>query len=69
MTGSWGWSLFAPSIFFFLTGSAAYVLWGSADQQDFSEEAAAKPFAVEEWARGLLPRRAGNADDGTTKED
>lgn len=65
MTGSWGWSLFAPSIFFFLTGSAAYLLWGSADPQDFSEEAAAKPFAAEQWVRGLLPRREG----GDGKED
>jgi hypothetical protein len=33
VTGSWSLALFAPCIFFFLTGSAAYVLYGSADRQ------------------------------------
>ncbi|KAI3427037.1 hypothetical protein D9Q98_006978 [Chlorella vulgaris] len=48
-TGSWGWSLFAPSIFFFLTGTAAYLKWGSASPQDYGEVSNSEPFAVERW--------------------
>ena len=46
-TGSWALSLFAPSIFFFLTGAAAYVAHGSADRQDFDNPALNLPFALE----------------------
>lgn len=33
LTGSWSLSLFAPSIFFFLTGTAVYLVYGRAEQQ------------------------------------
>ncbi|EFN56606.1 hypothetical protein CHLNCDRAFT_21975, partial [Chlorella variabilis] len=68
-TGSWGWSLFAPSIFFFLTGSAAYVRWGSADPQDFSEEANSEPFAVERWLGLVRSRLPGGSGEQAGKED
>ncbi|KAL4444181.1 hypothetical protein ABPG75_011918 [Micractinium tetrahymenae] len=55
-TASWALALFAPSIFFFLTGSAAYVAWGSADRQEFDgPEPDNSPFAWELWLRSLLP--------------
>ena len=49
-TSSWEWSLFLPSIFFFLTGSLSFALYGSADRQDFSDN---EPFTVETWVNGL----------------
>ncbi|PSC76363.1 putative anion transporter chloroplastic isoform X1 [Micractinium conductrix] len=68
-TGSWGLSLFAPSIFFFLTGSAAYVIWGSATRQEFDAAdpgAANQPFGWETALRSLLP--AGSAASGGDAE-
>ncbi|KAI7838246.1 hypothetical protein COHA_007991 [Chlorella ohadii] len=69
-TGSWGLALFAPSIFFFLTGSAAYVKWGSADRQDFANDNANEPLAFELWFRSLLPSGSGDNNsqeaEGTT---
>lgn len=51
-TGSWALALFLPSVFFFVTGSLAFTLFGSADRQDFSI-GADKPFFFEAlWARG-----------------
>jgi ACS family sodium-dependent inorganic phosphate cotransporter len=50
-TGSWTLALFAPSVFFFLTGTAVYVRWGSAERQDFG--ANNQPFAIEAlWSGG-----------------
>lgn len=46
-TGSWGWSLFAPSIVFFLAGSAVYTLYGRSEPTDFDVEELNQPFAVE----------------------
>lgn len=63
-TGSWGWALFAPSIFFFLTGSAAYVKWGSADRQNFTEEEANQPLGLELWLRSLLPSADADSSSG-----
>ena len=34
-TGSWSWALFAPSVFFFVTGIAVFTAFGSSDLQDF----------------------------------
>jgi ACS family sodium-dependent inorganic phosphate cotransporter len=64
-TGSWGLALFAPSIFFFLTGSAAYVKWGSADRQNFTEEEANQPLALELWFRSLLPSSSSGVDSSS----
>ena len=50
-TDSWALSLFAPSIVLFLTGSAVFVAWGSAEAQDFGGAADA-PFEVEALWRG-----------------
>lgn len=36
-TGSWPLALFAPSVFFFLTATAVFTIYGSAEQQDFGE--------------------------------
>lgn len=36
-TGSWPLALFAPSIFFFLTGIAVFAGLGTSDAQDFSD--------------------------------
>jgi MFS transporter, ACS family, solute carrier family 17 (sodium-dependent inorganic phosphate cotransporter), other len=36
-TGSWPVALFAPSVFFFLTATAVFTIYGSAERQDFSE--------------------------------
>lgn len=54
-TGSWPLALFVPSIFFFVTGAAAFTIYGSAEQQDFSNN---EPFAFEDhpavsWIRKL----------------
>lgn len=73
-TASWSLALFAPSIFFFLTGSAAYVLWGSADRQEFDgPEPDNSPFAWELWLRSLLPDGpsvgAQKADEVEKKEE
>ncbi|KAL4421893.1 hypothetical protein ABPG77_003695 [Micractinium sp. CCAP 211/92] len=76
-TSSWALALFAPSIFFFLTGSAAYVLWGSADRQEFDgPDPDNSPFALELWLRSLLPGSGGksasaaqDADEGQSKAD
>lgn len=46
-TNSWGTALFFPSIFFFITGSLVYVLFGSSDEQDFSASHANRPFPLE----------------------
>ena len=34
-TGSWEWALFAPSILFFVTGTAVFVHYGRSEQQQF----------------------------------
>ena len=49
-TGSWPLALFAPSIAFFVTGSAVFAAWGSSDQQSFENNS---PFAVEKYAQPL----------------
>ena len=36
-TGSWPLALFAPSVFFFLTGIAVFAGLGTSDAQDFSD--------------------------------
>lgn len=46
-TGSWPLALFAPSVFFFLTATAVFTIYGSAEQQDFGE-ANNQPFWFEE---------------------
>lgn len=46
-TGSWTLALFMPSVFFFLTGSAVYVAFGSDQQQDFEAPEANRPFRLE----------------------
>jgi len=43
-TGSWTLALFIPSIFFFITGSIVFTLFGSGEQADFSNN---EPFAIE----------------------
>ena len=43
-TGSWPLALFAPSVFFFLTGSAVFTAFGCSELQDFSNT---QPFAFE----------------------
>jgi ACS family sodium-dependent inorganic phosphate cotransporter len=43
-TGSWPLALFAPSIFFFLTGSAVFTAFGRSELQDFSNT---QPFGFE----------------------
>ena len=40
-TGSWPLALFAPSVFFFLTGIAVFAGLGSSEAQDFSDN---RPF-------------------------
>lgn len=45
------------------TAAAAYVKWGSADRQDFSNVADNAPLAAELWLRSLLPS-GGGADGG-----
>lgn len=47
MTGSWGWALFAPSVLFFLAGSAVFVKYGSSDRQDFDITEMNSPFDFE----------------------
>jgi len=44
MTGSWTMALFLPSILFFVTGSIIFVLFGSGEQMEFTDDA---PFAIE----------------------
>ncbi|GMH37108.1 hypothetical protein BSKO_04981 [Bryopsis sp. KO-2023] len=43
-TGSWSMSLFVPSMFFFLTGSIVYSMYGSGELQDLSDN---RPFEIE----------------------
>lgn len=49
-TGSWPLALFAPSVVFFLTGSAVFTAWGSADLQNFDNNA---PFPFEKYFQPL----------------
>ena len=37
-TGSWEWALFAPSILFFVTGTAVFVHYGRSEQQQFDND-------------------------------
>lgn len=46
-TNSWGIALFSPSIFFFITGSLVYVLYGSSDEQNFMGSEANRRFPLE----------------------
>ena len=45
-TSSWTLSLFLPCIVFFVLGSLVFVLFGSGERQDFSDNS---PFAWERW--------------------
>ena len=38
-TGSWEWALFAPSMLFFVTGTAVFVHFGRSEQQQFDNDA------------------------------
>ncbi len=37
-TGSWEWALFAPSILFFITGTAVFVHFGRSERQQFDND-------------------------------
>ena len=37
-TGSWEWALFAPSILFFVTGTAVFVHFGRSERQQFDND-------------------------------
>ena len=50
-TGSWPLALFVPSIFFFVTGSAVFAVFGSADVQDFSQ---IQPFWCDSLSFSLI---------------
>ena len=43
--------------------------WGSADPQDFSEEANSEPFAVERWLGLVRSRLPGGSGEQAGKED
>lgn len=49
-TGSWPLALFAPSVIFFVTGSAVFSAWGRADLQSFDDN---EPFGVEKYLEPL----------------
>lgn len=49
-TGSWPLALFAPSVVFFVTGSAVFTAWGTADLQTFDNNA---PFRFERYFQPL----------------
>lgn len=59
-TSSWEWSLFLPSIFFFLTGSLVFALNGSAERQEFSNN---EPFGAELWWKRLWSGLSGEQKD------
>lgn len=63
-TGSWGMSLFTPSIFFFLTGTAVYTVFGSADLQDFegTNQRLGFEVAFQSLKRALLSGDSINAE-------
>lgn len=46
-TGSWTTALFIPSIFFFLSGTAVFLLNGTSERQDFTMNGANEPFGLE----------------------
>lgn len=46
-TASWNIALFAPSIFFFITGTAVFSVYGRAERQDFDSDYYNRPFQVE----------------------
>lgn len=58
-TDSWTLALFLPSIFFFITGSLVFALYGSAERQDFN--ANNEPFGFERWWQQLVA----GGDDGS----
>lgn len=49
-TGSWPLALFAPSVVFFVTGSAVFTAWGRADLQSFDNN---EPFPFEKYFQPL----------------
>ena len=51
-THSWFLSLFAPNIFFMLTGALVYNFFASNEPQDF-DSGTGEPFAVERWIANL----------------
>lgn len=51
-THSWFWSLFAPSIFFMVTGALVYIFLASTEPQDF-DSGSGEPLAVERWVAKL----------------
>lgn len=53
ITNSWSLALFAPSIFLFLTGSAAFVLFGRAEAQVRCLALLVRPLLTPLW--GCLP--------------
>eukprot|EP00210_Caulerpa_lentillifera_P007326 g7002.t1 len=50
-TQSWPVALFAPSIFFFVTGSMVFTLYGSGEEASFDNN---EPFAIEKALKGIL---------------
>lgn len=44
--------------------AAAYVKWGSADRQNFTEEEANQPLGLELWLRSLLPSADADSSSG-----
>ena len=46
------------------TPAAAYVKWGSADRQNFTEEEANQPLGLEIWLRSLLPSADADSSSG-----
>ncbi|KAK9822812.1 hypothetical protein WJX81_002343 [Elliptochloris bilobata] len=58
-TGSWPLALFAPSVFFFLTGIAVFAGLGTSDAQDFSDNG---PFWIERKLAPALTQLAAGRD-------
>lgn len=50
-TQSWSLALFAPSIFFFITGSVIFALYGSGEEASFDNN---EPFGVERALKKFL---------------
>lgn len=61
MTNSWTLALFYPSIFFFITGSLVFALYGSAERQDFNANNEA--FEFENWWEKLVGGGGGGSKE------
>ncbi len=60
-----------PLLCLLCPSAATYLKWGSADPQNYSEEANSEPFAIERWigkARALLPG-GGESKEADKKDD